>query len=45
MNNERLKVMAPKDCYFVDEITAAPKGYKWDDDWSWLALAVEADGE
>jgi hypothetical protein len=37
--------MAPKDCYFIDEITKELKGFKWADDWSWLALAVEADGE
>ena len=44
-NNPRLMEMAPKDCYLINEITKDVKGYNWSDKWSWLALAIELDGQ
>jgi len=36
--NEKLKVFAPKECFFIDEITNEPNACNWSNKKSWLAL-------
>ena len=43
--NERLKIMAPKDCFFIDEITTQPNDSELTDSRSWLGLAMQVAGE
>jgi hypothetical protein len=43
--NERLKIMAPKDCFFIDETTTQPNDSELTDSRSWLGLALQVAGE
>jgi hypothetical protein len=36
--NERLKTMAPLECFFLDEVTTDPNACNWTNKKSWLAL-------
>jgi len=42
--NERLKIMAPKDCFFIDETTTQPNDSELTDSRSWLGLALQVAG-
>jgi hypothetical protein len=44
-NHPKLKLMAPTDCFFIDEITTQPNDLNLTDSRAWLAVALKVDGE